>query len=92
MKDPKPNYQLMSLRGERRREAVAAAVGISAARAVHRRLPVSFQMVRQVVEHGQCARENSAMHTAVSPVQPLSVSSCPRPARLSHSVRVPLER
>ena len=29
MKDPKPNYQLMSLRGERRREAVAAAVGIS---------------------------------------------------------------
>lgn len=29
MKEPKPNHLLMSLRGERRREAVAAAVGVS---------------------------------------------------------------
>lgn len=29
MKEPKPNHLLKSLRGEQRREAVAAAVGIS---------------------------------------------------------------
>lgn len=37
---------------------------------IHFVLPVSFRMVKQVVEHGQWKRENRIKHTAVTDVQP----------------------
>ena len=48
-------------------------MGRRTAAAVHRMLPVSFFMVRQVVEQGQCIRENRIMETAVAHVQPWEV-------------------
>ena len=51
------------------------AVGRAMARPVHLRLPVSFQMVMQVVEQGQWKSEKSMTHRAVVQVQPLAVSS-----------------
>ena len=42
--------------------AIPITVGIRKAAAVHLRLPVSFFMVRQVVEQGQWNREKTAMH------------------------------
>lgn len=47
-------------------------VGTSQDIAVHFMLCVSFRMVRQVVEQGQCIRENSMVLTAVIQVQPLA--------------------
>ena len=49
------------------------AVGSAAASAVHRALPVSWRMVRQVVPQGKCSRHSTSIHTAlladtVSPV------------------------
>lgn len=64
-------------------------VGISAARAVHLTLPVSFFMVRSVVAHGQCIRKNTIVHSAVTQVQPFSVKRCCISARLQSSVRLP---
>lgn len=43
----------------------AVPVGISAASAVHLRLPVSLRMVRSVVAQGQCSRLNSMVLSAV---------------------------
>lgn len=45
--------------------------GTSQETAVHFQLCVSFRMVRQVVEQGQCIREKSMVLTAVTQVQPL---------------------
>lgn len=56
--------------------AIPAAVGTSIEISVHFRLCVSFFIVRQVVEHGQCSSENSMTLIAVTHVQPLSTSSC----------------
>lgn len=50
--------------------ATPTAVGMAAAAAVHLRLPVSFFIVRSVVEHGQWQSEKSIMLTAVVHVQP----------------------
>lgn len=47
-----------------------AVVGIIMDRAVHFQLPVSFLMVKQLVEQGQCIRENIIIQAAVSQVQP----------------------
>ena len=47
-------------------------------------------MVMQVVEHGQCMSENSMVHTAVSQVQPFSVSRVCSSARFDISVSVPV--
>ena len=60
--------------------AIPVSVGIRKAAAVHFQLPVSLWMVRQVVEQGQCSREKSIVHTAVSHVHPLATSSSWRAA------------
>ncbi len=54
--------------------AIPAIVGIIMDRAVHFQLPDSFLMVRQLVEQGQCIRENSIIQAAVSQVQPLDTN------------------
>ncbi len=50
-------------------------VGTSQETAVHFMLCVSFLMVRQVVEQGQCIKENSMVLTAVIQVQPFATKS-----------------
>ena len=50
--------------------ATPSAVGSRADNAVHLKLPVSFFIVRRVVEQGQWHRENSMTHRAVIAVQP----------------------
>ena len=67
-------------------------VGMAMESRVHLALFVSLPMVRQVVEQGQCIREKSMVHTAVSQVQPWSTRSCRRASRLSNSSRLPVER
>lgn len=49
---------------------IPIAVGIITASAVHFQLFVSFFMVSNVVEQGQCIRENNMVLTAVIQVQP----------------------
>ena len=50
---------------------IPVTVGRRRHRAVHFKLPVSFLMVRSVVEQGQCIREKSIVLMAVIQVQPL---------------------
>ena len=57
--------------------------------AVHFRLFVSFPMVIQVVEQGQCISEKSITLTAVTQVQPLADSSAYSSFRLSSSRMLP---
>lgn len=59
---------------------------------IHLRLPVSFFMVKSVVEQGQCIRQNSTTHTAVTQVHPFWVSSAESEANESYSNRLPWER
>ena len=58
--------------------------------AVHFRLFVSFPMVIQVVEQGQCISENKMVHTAVNHVQPLSTKSACNCVRSLISMRLPV--
>jgi hypothetical protein len=58
--------------------------------AVHFRLPVSFFMVRQVVEQGQWKRQKISMHRAVFQVHPLAVSRVRRAAESVISTSMPL--
>lgn len=51
------------------------AVGNAKATAAHFQLPVSFRMVKSVVEHGQWKMENNNVHSAVVPVQPFARKS-----------------
>ena len=44
---------------------IPMAVGIMNDKNVHFKLPVSFLIVRQVVPHGKCIKENSITHIAV---------------------------
>ena len=67
-------------------------VGMIIASKVHFTLFVSFLIVRQVVEHGKCMREKITVQTAVIIVQPLSVNSALKSARLSSSISEPVER
>ena len=64
-------------------------VGMIAAAAVHFQLPLSFFIVRQVVEQGQCIRENTITHRAVTQVQPLSTSRARRAVGSESSTRLP---
>ena len=48
-------------------------MGRRIATAVHFQLPVSFFMVRQVVEQGQWNRQKTIMHSAVFQVHPWAV-------------------
>ena len=55
------------------------AVGSKKEQIVHFKLRVSFLMVKHVVEHGQCSRQKTMVHKAVTHVQPLfkrSVYNC----------------
>ncbi len=56
---------------------------------VHFMLCVSFLMVIQVVEQGQCINENSMVQIAVTGVHPLSTSSVFSWVRFWKSVRLP---
>ena len=58
--------------------------------AVHLKLLVSFAIVIQVVEHGQCIRENNIVHTAVNQVHPLSTKSVCNCVKSLISVRLPV--
>lgn len=64
-------------------------VGTKMDTAVHLRLRVSFFIVRQAVEQGQCISENSIVLTAVIQVQPLPTSSCFNSHKLPHSIILP---
>ena len=73
----------------RKQRSIPAAVGMRKDAAVHLRLAVSLCIVMQVVEQGQCIRENSMVHTAVTGVQPFAVSRVCISDRLPISVSVP---
>ena len=66
-----------------------SAVGNTAPRTVQPRLPVSFFMVKRVVEQGQCSREKSITHPAVTAVQPFWASNAPKAAVSPISARLP---
>jgi hypothetical protein len=66
---------------------IPAAVGMTAAAAVHPILPVSFFIVSSVVLHGECIKVNSTAETAVIAVQPLPESTSERAAYELISVR-----
>ena len=57
---------------------------------VHFMLPVSFFMVRHVVEQGQCASENIIIFIAVSQLHPLLTNNCRSSIKLSNSVMTPV--
>ena len=65
-------------------------VGSRKAMMVHLALPVSFFMVRQVVEQGQWNREKMAMQTAVFTVHPWVVKRDKRAFVSSISTRYPV--
>lgn len=66
-------------------------VGRTKESTVHFKLPVSFLIVRQVVEQGQWKRQNSIVETAVTQVQPLFVNNVFNSARLSSSKIEPVD-
>ena len=53
--------------------------------AAHLKLPVSFFIVINVVEHGQCISENIIVFTAVSQVQPF----CKKTSFISETLSIP---
>ena len=55
--------------------AAPKAVGKAAARTAQRMPPLSFFIVRSVVEHGQCSSEKIITHAAVACVQPFAAST-----------------
>ena len=67
-------------------------VGINIDNIVHFKLPVSFLIVRQVVEHGQCISEKIIVQIAVVIVQPLSTSNCFSSIREVKSVITPVDK
>ena len=75
-----------------RQSARPNAVGSATAASVQRTLRVSFQMVRQVVEHGQCATVNTSVHSAVQIVQSFASSSVRKAVRSVTSVMEPVAR
>jgi len=72
--------------------AIPTAVGSTMASSVHRRLPVSRRMVRQVVPQGKCSRHRAIIHRAVSVVQPLCSKMARSASSPLHSVSVPVCR
>ena len=76
----------------RKHTAIPIPVGRRKARTVHFQLPLSLWMVMQVVEQGQCTREKSMVHTAVSQVQPWAVRTYRKAFRSDSSRRLPAER
>ena len=72
--------------------AAPSTVGIATATAVHLRLPVSFFIVRQVVDQGQWNRQKIAMESAVFTVQPWAASRLNSAAWSSISTSTPVWR
>ena len=70
-------------------DAIPIAVGTAAAIAVHFRLPVSFLIVRRVVEQGQWNSENNTVHAAVIQLQPFSASRLRTLSNPSMPARLP---
>ena len=64
-------------------------VGRAAETAVHFQEPVSFFMVKRVVEQGQWNRQNRTMETAVCQVHPLAARSSLKTTESLISVRTP---
>lgn len=86
----KPPYpKSLAINVNRIQMIIPVTVGSAAARAVHFKLPVSFLMVRSVVEQGQCIREKSIVLMAVIQVQPLLTKSSLICERLSSSRMLP---
>ena len=73
-------------------EIIPREAGRRAASIVHFQLPVSFLMVRSVVEHGQCMREKSMVHSAVVIVHPWETNSAFISGRLPVSAMLPSAR
>lgn len=71
---------------------IPVIVGTAKEMAVHLILCVSFFIVRQVVEQGQCINEKSITQTAVSQVQPLSIKSRFSSDKLAISIILPFDR
>lgn len=67
-------------------------VGIAREMAVHFTLRVSFLIVRQVVEHGQCISRKSDVHAAVAHVHPFMTSSSFSCRMLSISSMLPVDK
>ena len=54
--------------------------------------PVSFFMVRSVVVHGKCSKENSIKFSPVTKVHPLSTNRFLSTSKLSSSRIAPVDR
>lgn len=65
-------YSIRARKAVRLHRVIPQAVGMKKARAIHFRLPVSFRMVRRVVEQGQWNREKRIRFNAVRQVHPLA--------------------
>ena len=65
-------------------------VGNKIAPNVHFHDEVSFFIVKQVVEHGQCIKENIITDIAVAQVQPFSTSKFFKTDRLLISIKFPV--
>ena len=74
----------------KKQTSIPTTVGTANETAVHLKLLVSFAIVIQVVEHGQCIRENNIVHTAVNQVHPLSTKSVCNCVKSLISVRLPV--
>ena len=67
-------------------------VGIIKERAVHLELLHSFFIVKQVVEQGQCIRQNNEVQRAVNQVQPLLTNRVFNSVKFSYSAKLPLHK
>lgn len=76
----------------KKQHIIPHTVGNTTETAAHFRLPVSFFMVKHVVEHGQCIRENSTVQIAVVIVQPFATNRLRSSASDAYSVNVPVHR
>ena len=67
-------------------------VGIIKDITVHLKLLHSFFIVKQVVEQGQCIRQNSEVQSAVNQVQPLLTNRVFNSVKFSYSTKLPLHK
>ena len=66
-------------------------MGIINAAKVHFKLPVSFFMVNNVVEHDQCISENNIIFIAANAVPTFDINICIRELILSKSAKAQIE-
>lgn len=83
------NPKMRQILATQKHTIIPTAVGRTNEIKVHFMLWVSFLMVMQVVEQGQCINENSMVQIAVTGVHPLSKSSVFNCVRSWKSVRLP---